>query len=206
MKTHAGMGDAQASLRVWMANRPPLALWAEVTEVLGLQQGEIAAISSACGNGWRKVFNVYAKLIFALPQSHFAHFKQAEYPDWQAYRDHCLLRFGSHTALLFNQFSNHALAHVAQYGLPAKPSTEATFKPINLIMGRTYAKSLAIAKRLIWIDQDFAFNREQQVIVCPYFDYRQLSNQKIIRLTELMFDLMAGEQSIEQSACAQRRD
>jgi len=196
MMAHAGLGEAQASLRVWMANRPPLALWDEGSEVLALQQGEIAAISSACGNGWRKVFNVYAKLVFALPPSHFRHFKQAEYANWQSYRDQCLLRSGSQTALMFSPFPCNPQPNDLQRGLPAISSSATIFRPIHLIMGRTYARSLAIAERLIWLDHDFALHPEQQVIVCPYFDYRQLSNQKIIRLTELMCDLIEGEQRV----------
>jgi hypothetical protein len=196
MIAHAGMGDAQASLRVWMANRPPLGLEGLTSGVHALQHGDITAISSACGNGWRKVFNVYAKLVFALPHSHFAHVKQAEYNDWQSYRDQYLLRPDSHTALMFSPFTCNPQPNDLQRGLPAISSSATIFRPIHLIMGRTYAKSLAIAERLIWLDHDFALHPEQQVIVCPYFDYRQLSNQKIIRLTELMCDLIEGEQRV----------
>jgi len=39
---------------------------------------------------------------------------------------------------------------------------------------------------LVWLDSSFAINKEQRVIVAPYPDYRQLSNEKIAGLVELM--------------------
>jgi len=60
-------------------------------------------------------------------------------------------------------------------------------------MGRTYAKSLVnsqlLTAPLTWLDDEFAINKEARVIVCPYFDYRQLSNIKIVRLAQLMKSL-----------------
>jgi hypothetical protein len=57
-------------------------------------------------------------------------------------------------------------------------------------MGRTYAKSLVQSKQLTvpltWLDGEFAINKKERVIVCPYFDYRQLSNIKIVRLATLI--------------------
>jgi hypothetical protein len=60
-------------------------------------------------------------------------------------------------------------------------------------MGKTYAKSLlssgALDLELIWLNNEFAINHSQRLIVCPYFDYRQLSNVKIERLAELIKEL-----------------
>jgi hypothetical protein len=59
-------------------------------------------------------------------------------------------------------------------------------------MGKTYAKQslpvLAIEPlvNLQWLDADFAVDPEHGIIVCPYFDYRQLSNSKIDRLVDLI--------------------
>lgn len=56
-------------------------------------------------------------------------------------------------------------------------------------MGRTYARALVNSGRLdvplTWLDHEFAINAASRVIVCPYFDYRQLSNLKIDRLAAL---------------------
>jgi hypothetical protein len=61
---------------------------------------------------------------------------------------------------------------------------------IHIIMGKTYAKSFDFADKLIWLDNEFAIKPENNVIVCPYFDYRQLSNIKIIRLVEMIKSLL----------------
>lgn len=62
--------------------------------------GQINSINQHCGNGWRKVFNVYAKVLFALPSEYYSFAKQAV--SWQAYRDELLLQQHSGTALLFS--------------------------------------------------------------------------------------------------------
>ena len=65
-----------------------------------------------------------------------------------------------------------------------------TRKIIHLIIGKTYAKLLVNATQLecelTWLDNEFAINTQHRVIVCPYFDYRQLSNIKIERLAAMM--------------------
>jgi len=38
------------------------------------------------------------------------------------------------------------------------------------------------------VDNDFSVNREQRIIVAPYFDYRQLSNKKL----EVLMGLITG--------------
>ena len=72
----AGLGDTSARLRVYVGNRPPMQEYAHLTEIQPLCRGEIALINQACGNGWRNVFNVYAKLLFALPQTPLFTFHQ----------------------------------------------------------------------------------------------------------------------------------
>jgi hypothetical protein len=54
-----------------------------------------------------------------------------------------------------------------------------------LIAGKTYAASLKLPS-LIWLDSDFAINKANRLVVTPYADYRQLSNERIARLIELM--------------------
>ena len=43
--------------------------------------------------------------------------------------------------------------------------------------------------KLQWLDNDFAIDVKNNLIVCPYFDYRQLTNEKIQRLAGLLTQL-----------------
>lgn len=172
MNTLAGFGDAQAQLRVYVAKRPPMQEYAYLTAVQPLLQGEIALINQACGNGWRKLFNVYAKLLFALPAS-FGFLERAS--SWQAYRDSMLLQAGSDTALLFSP-----------------PQLTPTNNTLHIIAGRTHAKDLieaGLPLQLNWLNAEFAVDPHNRVLVCPYFDYRQLNNEKIGYLVQLMTQL-----------------
>lgn len=162
--TPLALGDANARLRVYIANRPDFVFAHHGREICSVIDGEIAAVGNACGNGWRKVFNVYAKLLFALPDTFT--FKTG-FSTWQAMRDASLLQLNSNTLLSFSP-----------------PTCE---EPgLHIVMGKTYAKGLAIADSLFWLNDDFAINQQKRVIVCPYFDYRQLSNIKIDTLVGLI--------------------
>ncbi|WP_025822315.1 DUF6942 family protein [Shewanella marina] len=166
-----GLGERDFMLAAYIENRPAFMGLAQLQTCQPLVAGEISAIGQACGNGWRKVFNVYAKLIDTLPLTTFNLGQQQT--SWQAYRDELLLQSGSQTALLFSP-----------------PVITPERQQYHLIMGRTYAKKLVdqglISSPLTWLDNEFAINRHDRVIVCPYFDYRQLSNIKITHLSELM--------------------
>ncbi|MFQ3288691.1 MAG: hypothetical protein ACI93V_000911 [Alteromonadaceae bacterium] len=174
-KTIVGLGCPDYQVAVYIGNRPPLYQYQTLDQFIGVCSGEINAIGQQCGNGWRKVFNVYAKLLYALDIERFSFTKCA--PSWQQYRDCVLLQTASKTALLFN----------APF-LDNKSNN--TRKIIHLIIGKTYAKSLVKATQLecelTWLDNEFAINTQHRVIVCPYFDYRQLSNIKIERLAAMM--------------------
>lgn len=174
-----GFGSSDYQIAVYIANRPPILEYQALTQLTALTTGEITHIGLHCGNGWRKVFNVYAKLLYALDvqQFNFASFAST----WQQYRDGFLLQAHTKTALLFN----------APQLISIKHNTEV--KPIHIIMGKTYAKSLlntgALDIELTWLNNEFAINYLQRVIICPYFDYRQLSNVKIDKLAQLIKSL-----------------
>ena len=53
-------------------------------------------------------------------------------------------------------------------------------------MGKTYANKLGLAEQALWLNEFFAINKTTNTIVCPYFDYRQLSNIKISQLANLI--------------------
>jgi hypothetical protein len=169
-----GLGWADFTIALYIANKPNMLEYQQLTCISPLTLGEINAINQACGNGWRKVFNVYAKLLYALDRKHFSYSELA--PTWQKYRDSFLLQPNSQTALLFSP-----------------PFISTTNKSLHIICGKTYAKHLLATGQLkanfVWLDEEFAIDKAQKIVVCPYFDYRQLSNIKIERLALLLSDL-----------------
>lgn len=154
-----GLGDTNAQFNVYIANRPPLDEYQYLVCMQPLLTGDIARIAEQTGNHWRKIFNVYAKLAFALNPQGFA--------TWQLYRDDFLLRENSGQALLFSP------PDLAQPGL-------------HLVMGKTYAKTLQLDAELLRADTDFQIDKNKALLVVPYFDYRQLSNEKLLRLQALI--------------------
>ncbi|MBA6409147.1 hypothetical protein H4J63_07280 [Pseudoalteromonas sp. 5Ae-yellow] len=171
-----GLGDTQFSVAVYVAKAPPMPFFETLECLEPVINEQINTINQHCGNGWRKVFNVYAKVLFALPSEHYSFAKQA--PTWQQYRDEFLLQKNSKTALLFT----------------APDISKASNKnQLHIIAGRTHAKDLLQQGKLHaqfdWLDDEFAIDTSNNIIVCPYFDYRQLSNIKIARLSELVAQL-----------------
>lgn len=187
-----GLGDVQQraqrlSIRVYIANRPPMPPYDITDGCMPMQTGDIAAIAQHTGNHWRKVFNVYAKIMHEFMQALQAravikddapHFKVAlqTYDTWQAYRDHQLLQANSATALLFSE-----------------PTVESN-NTLHIIMGKGYAQQLGFDYQAPYLVEhehaDFACYSDQSVILCPYFDYRQLSNAKISTLVSIMLSLL----------------
>jgi len=157
-----GLGDGQPELSVYIANRPPLDEYQHLTGMRALVAGDIDCIVRQTGNHWRKIFNIYAKLGFALnPQG---------FPSWQAYRDEFLMAAESKQALLFSP-----------------PDLD---KPgVHIVTGRTYASFLQLDAELIAIDPDFQIDTNKGLLVVPYFDYRQLSNEKLARLLALIHSM-----------------
>ncbi|AOT10802.1 DUF6942 family protein [Pseudoalteromonas luteoviolacea] len=171
--TH-GFGASHGILAVYVENRPNLVKYKNINYVMPLQPGEIDYINQECGNGWRKLFNVYSKFIAELqhPDHHFtngAHTAQT----WQQYRDSTLLQAASQEALLFSP-----------------PDLAQNNYQWHIIAGRTYAKQLLkdhdLTHSIVWLDEEFAIDNVNKIIVCPYFDYRQLSNIKITKLVTLI--------------------
>lgn len=171
MISHAvGFGAYDAPIKIYIANRPQLDDYPYMNELRGLAIGEIAHIAKNTSNHWRKVFNVYAKFLFDW----YLLQERKNLPNtWQEYREQELFQAHSHEALLFS-----------------KPDFESSQNTFHIIAGKTYAANLNLPP-LIWLDSYFAINEQYRLIVTPYADYRQLSNERIARLIELMkqFDL-----------------
>jgi len=170
------IGDKNAFFNVYMANQPNYLFSyqqaSHAEQTFPLLEGEIVQCGQACGNGWRKVFNVYAKLVFALSQAQLG---TNSFSTWQQYRDAKLLQENSKTRLYFKATSIRPLKQNPQQ--------------VHLIMGKTYASTLSDAANATWMNNDFAVDKNRALIVCPYFDYRQLSNVKIMLLVELIASL-----------------
>lgn len=161
----AGFGSFKSSINFYIANRPPIDDYPALNELRGLADGELTHIVQHTSNHWRKAFNVYAKLLFDWYRLQ----NRKNLPDtWQAYRDLELFQSHSHEALLFSS-----------------PQLDKNNHAIHIIAGKTYATFLNLPP-LVWLDQYFAINKEFRLIVAPYPDYRQLSNERIARLIELM--------------------
>ena len=189
-----GLGDDQVitkkvCINVYIANRPPMSPYDVSSDFQPMMGGEIAAIAQHTGNHWRKVFNVYAKLMYELMQAlqgrglskaqHFSDMLEV-HKSWQHYRDHQLLQASSGCRLLFSA-----------------PQLDAD-DDIHIIMGKGYAQQLGFNYKPPYLvdheHEDFACYRESRVILCPYFDYRQLSNIKISALVGIILDLLEAKQ------------
>jgi hypothetical protein len=170
----SGLGDEHAEFNVYLANRPPMPEFTDHDGVLPLRPGDIYRIGQETGNHWRKIFNVYAKLLFELAGK-----RTDGYATWQAYRDECMLQAGSGVALIYGAPENHP-ADIPEEGKGA-------FSPgITLIMGKQFADDSDFWKYDgLWINADFAINSKGWIL-CPYFDYRQLSNIKIATLVSII--------------------
>ncbi|MFY0664528.1 MAG: hypothetical protein JXQ97_07880 [Natronospirillum sp.] len=159
-----GFGAVHSPIRFYIANRPPLDDYPSLDRLQSLVPGEIAHIVQHTSNHWRKVFNVLAKVLFDWygQQGH------DDLPEsWQAYRDQVLLQSHSQEALLFSA--------------PDFSQSE----PVHIVLGKTYAAALELPP-LNWLDSHFAVNQAHRLVVSPYPDYRQLSNERIGRLIELI--------------------
>lgn len=182
--TNVGFGDRDFTFAVYIGNKPNMSEYQNLSSVESLSLGEIEMINRSCGNGWRKVFNVYAKILYNLNNQYFEYSKSAL--TWQAYRDGCLLQNKSKTALLFSPPYLEP-GYLGENDLKLKKSV------VHIICGKGHAKTLiskgVLVANLTWLDDEFAIDKANNLIVCPYFDYRQLSNIKIERLSELLFSL-----------------
>jgi len=177
LKNQFGFGATNATINVYIENIPPLPEYQELSSVNALQPGDVARIGQLTGNHWRKIFNVFAKLLFEYSPQNFT--------SWQLLRDEYLLQVNSNEQLLFSPVSFDELKE--------KQNADQTNHTISLIMGKTYANKLGIDEHCYWLSESFAINTKKRIIICPYFDYRQLSNIKITQLVQLMKQLEACE-------------
>lgn len=194
-----GFGASDFSLAIYIENAPPLQRYQNMTAINPLQLGEVKAIASDTSNHWRKIFNVMAKILHPLPHLSVDNVREetANYgrvDTWQEYRDQVLLQSSSRHALIFsgiewqyssgnNKMSNHSPKEMSSVNV-------CRFNAVHIIAGKTYAKKMNLPFSFVWLDDYFAINKQHKVIISPYLDYRQLSNQRIEYLTNLVRPLL----------------
>jgi hypothetical protein len=181
-------------IKVYLANRPPLAEYHNTTVINHLPLGEIKRIATEAGNHWRKIFNVYAKFVYCLAEK-TGNPLLKQYASWQDYRDQSLLQQGSETELHIDTHLIDSSATTLGLNIPSDGNSA-----VHIIMGKAFSERLLanVSRECVqvnWLDNDFAINRSLNIIVCPYFDYRQLSNIKIERLAKLVVLLQDGNRA-----------
>lgn len=188
-----GLGNENANIIFYIRNRPPLKTYQNLNSIKPLIPGEISHICQETGNHWRKVFNVYAKLLFELSADKFSSWQQLRDEQLlQAHSQHCLLfsapnlipSFTTNKASYQPTNSNSKTTHFTNF------TKEKSNTTLHIVLGKGYAQELSLANESTWLSDDFAMNTELGLIICPYFDYRQLSNVKIIQLAGLIKQLL----------------
>ncbi len=168
-----GFGADDAGVDIYMGNHPEawpaFAARCRPGALTPLHRDEIREINGHCGNGWRKVFNLMAKLRHAMGQGAEGPLAPTGFANWQQYREQRLLQAGDDMALHFG----------------ALPRVTALSRP-TLLMGRTYGATQCAPETFIWPTADFAVHPDAPLLVTPYFDYRQLSNEKLAYLVSLL--------------------
>lgn len=149
----SGLGSLDYHLGIYIGNQPDCPSINDLQIVRSAKAGEIVDIIGFTGNHWRKVFSICAKLGFSLWPSDVA--------NWQTYRDEELFQQGSKMALLFS--------------LPKEPAPG----KLHLVLGKQYCEKIFPDKRFMQGVDGFPVHPEWNLIQTPYFDYRQLSNQRL---------------------------
>jgi hypothetical protein len=161
---YVGLGQLPSEIIVCIGNQPLVDELKSLSTIEPLVNGDIANIVKQTGNHWRKIFNIFAKLMFEL--------EPKNYRTWQQYRDDALLQAGNSTCLLFS--NPNALIDEN--------------KNTVLVSGKQYAEQLDILEHCEAVEDGFFIHPTKNVIVTPYFDYRQLSNAKLAYLVRLIED------------------
>ena len=157
------LGEAHAALTVCVEHQPR---WPEPAFASGrstLYPGELAKLVDANSNHWRKIFNVYAKLLYAL--------RPDAATDWRALREQQLfqpgqqhgLRMGSTLAEEVNQRAG-----------------------LSLIAGKQYANALGLLNQATSLAPGIFLHDDRACLITPYFDYRALSDANITRLAQII--------------------
>ncbi|GHB73268.1 hypothetical protein GCM10008107_23410 [Psychrosphaera saromensis] len=161
-----GIGSDSPTVILHIANRPPVDGFAAINgeEDINrpLQVSEAASIIQQTGNHWRKVFSILAKISFALFDTGCK--------TWQEYRDTKLLTEQGFEYICFSSLVDTR----SQLDL-------AKHKTVSIVCGFSYAQSQLDVLPLI-SHQKFdklKWSEPHQCLVTPYFDWRQLNNEML---------------------------
>lgn len=157
----SGFGNRHAKWLLHIANRPDLAEFADDNFRM-LAIGEAKSVIENTSNHWRKVFSIMAKISFALFDTGCE--------SWQQYRDTKLLTaegFEAISYLPYQSGEHSSLAIVAGFQYASEQLADS-----QLVAHHKYNK----LKRVI----------AEPCFVTPYFDWRQLNNELLAQLINMM--------------------
>ena len=160
-----GIGVEQPKLVLYIQNRPPLEYFTDLNSYRSANKNEICDIIDQCGNHWRKIFSIFAKLAFATTHH--------ECNSWQEYRDNILLTQNGHEAIIF------------QNKLQVFPC-----EAHHLICGKTFFDEFNFDENEFHnLDENEKVKHREKILQTPYFDYRQFNNalvEKVVNHIEVM--------------------
>ncbi|MGN0921908.1 MAG: DUF6942 family protein [Cellvibrio sp.] len=176
MNNPIGYGTPQSLINFYIGNCPEFEGYSPPEKLVGMHHGEIAHIVANTSNHWRKAFNVYAKVMWELIQQSPQLFPKNHLPTsidrWQVYRDEKLFTSNGSENLLFSG-----------YQPPSKDLSK-----VHIFTGKTYGLS-QITSGLLQTNAHFWIDPKRRIIVAPYPDYRQLTNERISYLCDLIASL-----------------
>ena len=165
----SGFGSLEPKWVLYIENRPPLPEY-EHDNFRLLGNGEAAEVIAQTSNHWRKVFSIMAKISFALFETNCN--------TWQEYRDTKLLTEHGFEAISYLPFNKGEAR--AYFSIVCGFTYAGTQLDLDsLIPHQTHAKLLLVPG--------------QKCLVTPYFDWRQLNNE----LLEKVIDIMKGQTVLE---------
>ncbi|NVJ61702.1 MAG: hypothetical protein HWE27_15010 [Gammaproteobacteria bacterium] len=187
------VGIESASLVLFVPHRPTAFNFHSDRKTQALDQKAMSHFLLHCDNHWKKIINCFAKISYDLYGQSFE--------SWQSYRDTRLLTKNSQEQILFPDIDGHfperrrqntSIASEFFYSDHDEPIGTSN-KKVELISGLVTARKLSIDLDSWDRTAEFFFRSDDSGnpyhIVTPYFDYRQLSNQKINRLLNLLTHL-----------------
>jgi hypothetical protein len=150
---------SRSKIILYLPNRPELDEYSSSLVLSALGKGKVQDIIEQTGNHWRKIFSIYAKIAF-IENSLGA-------KNWQEYRDHLLLSKKSQTKICFTK--------------KLRPAD------IHIISGQSHAECFDFdLSQFIDLDSDGKIKYFNNIYLVPYFDYRQLPNELLAKLIDVI--------------------
>lgn len=165
-----GIGAKRPALILYLPHRPEAIVLSGTGEYGSVNSLGVRTFLADCDNHWRKIFNCYAKIAFALFGRDFL--------TWQDYRDNRLLTEQSLELMVFPDSKGSLREHTLGSSR------------ISIISGIATARKMSLDFETWKLLRGFYLKEHPKnghtTILTPYFDYRQLSNQKIETLLQLL--------------------